>query len=581
MNLFLYVFSIVSYLVAFLRIEKSEKELSFVQWLTLGILSGMLVNGILSGIYGLVGVPIQCGTICIPIILISLFYLVKNKNRVQRYVFPKNDLIFCVLLILVMILFWGGYFLFQLPIRFTSVDASVHCRWAKQIAFQHTLSSNLFFGYVNDGLLMEALLPLTGKAGFYHSFTLARIFDFGLAGLSFYSIISKLGENTYQKSLNIILSFVYLLGYPLYVIVFGFVYFGDAITVLSGLVIVLSFYKDENINHKLFILLSNAFLFGIFTTYTMFVPNVFLSAFLFIIYVLFQKSKKLITKENILELCKVFVFPCVLGMAYAYVNLKEVSSGGGISNEGGKYFDLYSNFIILVPFTISCLYRKLKSKEFSFSFFLFIVTTFYTLLLFAGCWSGKVSIYYFSKLYNIIWLLMFIFLVQELHVLSLTNKALINGGLVVLMILGGFILIDADMEFSEKGMLRAGASGYMNIYSFNKEFVFGQSTLQNREIRAFNEINDLTDGTNNVLYIGSEVNANWFKTFTNQQEIEISENIDSIKTRLDENDYDYLLIDSSQWKDNQEYFEMKYESIYLDESQSEFENDIIIAKFKL
>ena len=120
----------------------------------------------------------------------------------------------------------------------------------------------------------------------------------------------------------------------------------------------------------------------------------------------------------------------------------------------------------------------------------------------------------------------------------------------------------------------------MNIYSFNKEFAFGQSILQNREISAFNEINELTDGTNTVLYIGTEVNANWFKTFTNQQEIETSENIDLIKNRLSENDYEYLLIDSSQWKDNEEFFELNYESVYLDESQSEFENDIIIAKFK-
>lgn len=580
MNLFLYLISTMLFLIGFLRIEKSKKELSLIQWMTVGILSGMLINVVLAGIYGLVGIPIQCITVCVPVLLLGFFLIKRSKNHIQHYIFPKSDIVFLILMIIVMILFWGGYFLFKLPIRFTSVDASVHCRWAKQIAFQHTLSSNLFFGYVNDGLLMEALLPITGNTGFYHSFTLARIFDLGLAGLSFYSVISVLGKNTYQKGLSIILSFVYLFGYPLYVIIFGFVYFGDAITLLSGLIIVLSFYKDEMMEHKFIVLLCNFFLFGIFTTYTMFVPNIFLAAFLFIVYALFQKSKKLFTKGNILELCKVFVFPCVLGMAYAYVNLKEVSSGGGISNEGGKYFDLYSNFIILVPFTVSAIHKKLKNKEYSFVFVLFIVTVIYTLLLFAGSWVGRVSTYYLSKLYNIIWLLMFIFLIEELHVLSLTNKVMINGGLLVLMILGSFILIDADAEFSERGMVRTGASGFMNIYSFNKEFAFGQSILQNREISAFNEINELTDGTNTVLYIGTEVNANWFKTFTNQQEIETSENIDLIKNRLSENDYEYLLIDSSQWKDNEEFFELNYESVYLDESQSEFENDIIIAKFK-
>lgn len=576
MNLVLYIISAVIYLVGFLRIKKSKNELSFIQWFTLGILSGMLLNAVLAGIYGLVGIPIQCITICIPVIILSVILLFKSKNVKQQYILPKSDIIFLTILVVIVALFWGGYFLFKLPVRYTSVDASVHCRYAKQIAFQHTISANLFFGYVNDGLLMEALLPITGAVGFYHSFTLARIFDLGLAGLSFYSIISVLGKNKYQKGLSIFLTFVYLFGYPLYAIVFGFVYFGDAITLLSGLIIVFAFYKNKEINHNLILVLCNLFLFGIFTTYTLFVPNIFLSAFLYVVIILISKTKKLVTKDNVVEILKIFVFPCVLGMAYAYVNLKEASSGGGISNEGGKYFDLYSNFIFLVPFVVSGLYRKFKNRDYSFLFILFIVTTLYTLLLFAGCWMGRVSTYYLSKLYNIIWLLMFIFLVEELHELSLNNRVLINGGIVVFLILGGFILVDADTEFSEKGMIRTGSSGLMNIYSFNKEYVFGQSLLQDREIAAFDEINTMTKDTESVLYIGNEVNANWFKTFTDQENIETSENIETIKTRIEENQYEYLFINSSQWEDNQDYFDSIAEVTYLDECEDE--TDIVIVK---
>ena len=579
MNLILYILYSFLLMTGILLVKKSDKEQSLIKWIVISILMVMLWNAFLAGIYGLFNVPICIISVSIPSLIVAIFLIFKGKSSKQKYVFFKADKLFLIILVFVVLLFWGGYFLFKLPIRFTSVDASVHCRWAKQIAFDHTLSSNLFFGYVNDGLLMEAFLPTTGEVGFYHSFTLARIFDFVLAVLSFYALVSSFGKNKYQKGLSIFLSFVYLFGYPLYAIIFGFVYFGDSVTIITVLLILLSFYNDSEINHLTIITLLNMCLYGIFTSYTLFVPNVFLSVFIYIVCIIWKRNNQSFFKCCFTELIKIFTLPCVLGMIYAYVNLKEISSsGGGISNEGGKYFDLYSNFVFLIPFVISGVISNWKKKKIDCISILFVITTIYTLILFAGVWNGKVSTYYLSKLYNIIWLLSFIFLIKGLHEISLMNKTIINAAICVFLTLCCSIMVEADTKFSEYGLVRRDSASALDIYFFNKSYFFGQWVLQDGDIKAFEKTKELAVQNDEALYIGEEVKANWYMTFTNQKDIELNDNINEITDRLKNGKYSYLVIDSIRWDSYQEDFLKIGKIVNAEQLENEVNCEIVILK---
>ena len=322
-KLLLYFISLVIFSVGFFRMQKSEQKLPGIPFLGITILSYMLVNTVLAGIYGLIGAPICVYTISLPVMILGGILLAYSKNHVQEYVLSRNDKIVLCFLIVLTLCFWVGYFRCKLPIRYVSVDASVHCRWAKQIALQHTLNSNLFFGYVNDGLFMEALLTVTGINGFYHSFAFMRIVDFFLAGLLFYSLIRELCVTRYQKIAGIVVTAFYIFGYPLYALMFGFVYFGDAVTIICFILLVLKMYETAELKHQWILIMLNLGLFGIFTTYTMFVPSVFLGVFIDVLAVQKKLVNKIISKESIVELFKVFIFPCMLGMAHAYVNLKE------------------------------------------------------------------------------------------------------------------------------------------------------------------------------------------------------------------------------------------------------------------
>lgn len=567
-DLILFLTSELLFIISFLQIKKSETTLPFVQWLGIALVSVMAVNAVIGGIFGLVGVPISCITIGITLLCISCFLFYQTKrNGSQSYSFSKFDIVFIIVEILVVLAFWIGYFHLKLPIRYVSVDASVHCRWARQLATTHKIDSNLYFGYLNDGLMMEALFPLTGEDGFYHTFALMRLFDFFLVGLLFYGIVCNIPQNRYQKAMTIFLTAIYVCGYPLYAILFGFVYFGDAVTVIAYLIILLMYYREKSIDYKQLLVLINLGLFSLFTTYTLFVPSIFVGVFIYILQLSKKKNGKLICVDNILEQCKVFVFPCVLGMLYAYVNLKEASSGGGISNEGGKYFDLFGNFVILMPFVLSSLYKKLKGKEPSIVFDLFITVSVFTLLLFLGTYLGKVSTYYLSKMYNIIWLLCFVMLVEETVFISKTNKVFLNGCGIVFLVLALFVAVDADSEFLERGYSRVASENYLDIYSFNKEFLFGTPIVEDGMISFYETAEALVvnDKEDVMLYIGKEIPANWYKTFTMQSEIETSDDVEIVIKRIQDGEYKYLCIQNYRLDDNKEMYDNFGNVIYSDE----------------
>ena len=543
-KLLLYFISLIIFSTGFFRIQKSEQKFPGILFLGITILSYMLVNTVLAGIYGLIRVPICVYTISLPVMILGGILLAYSKNHTQEYVFSKNDKIVLCFLIVLTLCFWIGYFRCKLPIRYVSVDASVHCRWAKQIALQHTLNSNLFFGYVNDGLFMEAMLTITGINGFYHSFAFMRIVDFFLVGLLFYSLIRDLCVTRYQKIAGIVVTAFYIFGYPLYALMFGFVYFGDAVTIICFILLLLKMYETAELKHLWILILLNLGLFGIFTTYTMFVPSVFLGVFIDVLVIQKKLGNKIISKESVVELFKVFIFPCVLGMAHAYVNLKEVSSGGGIGNDGGKYFDLYSNFVLLAPFVLSSLIKRCKRHQFDGMFWMFVTTIAFTGLFLAGSWFGIVSTYYLSKMYNIIWLLCFVMMMEEIVELSRYNKEFLNAFAAVVIVLSVFVIVDADQKFNEKQYIQTGANGFLNIYWFNGNFFLSQPFIDNDEIALYQECNDVTEQMDDgeMLYVGDEIHANWFKAFTNQTEIEINEDISVIQDRIIDGSYKYICV---------------------------------------
>lgn len=544
MKTLLYLFSIVEFTVAVFFFRKTKNKLSGVSNLFLSIILVQSTIALIGGVEGLFSIPISCYTVC-PILMIFGIILLKiEKNRKQEFYFTKEDVVYLILMIAVFLCIWVLYFGIRLNLRFVSVDASVHARFAKEIALKHTISSNLFFSYLNDGLFMEAMLPFTGEFGFYHSFVFMRLIDYFVSGLAIYSAFNIIVRDKYTNWLSMVFSCFYLIGYPLYVILFGFVYFGSAVTVVTALIIVFDLHYRKHLLDKSYFEIMNLLLFAVFTSYTLFVPPVFLSVLLYYILQM-RKQRPVISKKMVMDLVKIFAIPCILGMAYAWVNLKELSPGGAVSRDGGRYFDLYSNFVFLMPAVLAYVYQSFKNKNLTFNCILLITSSIFTAILIFGSFENFVSIYYLSKMYNILWLCCFYALFFIICLYSKQIKALINSSLCVAVFLFFMSMCQVDRKLNEnKQYVNVDAASFMNLYAFNGNFFKNQPRFSELSMEMFKEVCDLTKDmdSQSMIYVGDEITGNWYITFTEQHLIYVGNSVSELAQLSQDNNVKYLCI---------------------------------------
>ena len=530
--------------MAIFKVEKTDNRINVVVNLFLTMVLSQCVIAFVGGILGLFGLPVCCYSICPVVCLISVGIIKYSKNRKQKIRFSKEDCIYLLLAIIIAAGFWITYYGFRLNLRFVSVDASVHARFAKQIAFEHSISSNLFYAYLSDGLFMEAMTGFIGPERFYHSFVLMRVVDLFVASLGIYSVFSTCVENSYHGKLSIIFSFLYLLGYPLYTILFGFVYFGASITVVTAILVVLILYHKQCIPDREFYVIVNCLLFGVFTSYTLLVPPVFLSVFIFYI---FEKKNEfgIFSKQMFVNLVKTFAVPCILGMAYAWVNLKEITPGGAVGRDGGRYFDLYSNFVFMMPFVLTYFYQKLKKKEFDFPLVFFSISLCFTIVLVAASFKDIVSIYYMSKMYNVVWLCSFYAMFYIICLYSKDCRVLINAGIVTALFLLGMTVLRIDEKLNEKKQyVNVDSGSFMNLYVFNGNFYKYQPRFSNVSIEMFRAVDQYTGVGDDsaVMYVGDEITGNWYITFTDQYSIYVGNSIDELSSYTQEKGSSYLCL---------------------------------------
>lgn len=545
MKLVLYLVTIFLLGAAIFNVEKTENRINYIVNVFLTMVLSQCVITFVGGLLGLFGMPVCCYSICPIVCLIALAMIYHSRNNKQKITYSKEVWLYLGLTITAVLIFWITYYGFRLNLRFVSVDASVHARFAKQIAFEHTISSNLFYSYLSDGLFMEAMTFFTGTEGFYHSFVFMRIVDLFVACLGIYSVFSTCVKNSYQGKLSIIFSFLYMLGYPLYTILFGFVYFGASITVVTAIVVVLIIYHKQCIFESVFYVSLNLLLFGVFTSYTLFVPPVFLSIFIY--YIIYnRRDYGVISKQMFLKLITIFAVPCILGMAYAWVNLKEITPGGAVGRDGGRYFDLYSNFVLMMPFILAYFYHQFKQKHFDFVLIFFGISLCFTILLIVASFADIVSIYYMSKMYNIIWLCSFYAVFYMVCTYSKEWKILINTGLMTILFLLGMTVLRIDKKLNEtKQYVNVDSASFMNLYAFNGNFYKAQPRISQEAIEMFYKVEGYIEDSYDdsiVTYVGDEITGNWYITFTDQYSIYVGNSIDELKKFVEEKKSSYLCV---------------------------------------
>lgn len=572
MSIFI-ILSMIYLSVGFMILKKSNKKLNIVTWLVIAV--GLLIcyNVFISWVYTILHIPINILTITLINIVVGtgLIYNAHNSGK-QKYYINLFDVIGLVLLSIFAVLIC--YKNFQgFNIAYETTDPSIHYYTSKCFAIGNSLLSTdatkiPYYGnfdtvmpifYVNCGLLMKSVSSFVNSFDYYKIFVLSDSIVLWLTGAMFYaSLINKCKK----LPLKIILagaSMLYLYGYPLNGMEFGFSYLCLTIVVINLLIIIVDLFEqftfDEGLIGKIFIYIALFLLiFNVYFGYYLFVPYTYSSVFLYICYIMY-KRKLLFTKYTVLTLSVLLLVPFTMGCIY-FLLPGIMASGeteiGAIVSEGYIYRDLYSNVIFFLPFVIYMIWNSLKSK--TFEAYLSIAFLVVILILFLLGYKGKASSYYYFKNYNVLWLICFYSFIYTAIKFNKTEAInLIYGISVIYILTFASWYNNFDEKITENNLLfnpHPTMANYFDIYVSNRNNLNHSFRISNEKMSLIEKADQLADIDNLKTFpvIGGTLDRLWFLALTdlvpNVNENELGafyEDPITVENYL-ENNYKYLLI---------------------------------------
>ena len=421
----IYVITILAVYILFMLIQKTEKKQSIVKWMAISAILILCYNVFVCVMCTFINIvcTLKNLSICNAIIIVLFMWILLKSKKVQKYYIKISDIIFGVFLLILVIFIAYENYGFPFDVKYKTTDGSSHFFFAqkfyetqgllyKKVTGDMLGVSNLDFrlpgAYVNEGLLFRIFDGVVSKVDLFVIFDLAVLYMSGI--LFYYLLKSYAKENKKLHILAAIFSIMYMLGYQLNSMLYGYVYLSLALDIIIAFLLVIETYKKEESSDKIALAILSLLSFGIFFSYAYFIPIIYISVIIITIIKSVRKKEKIISERNIIKVLMVIINPLILGLTYFII----LPHAKGIANEissiivnGTIYQNYITNFLPFIPIFIIAIVLAIKNKgkenECGFSTILFVLSIIFALILFIGNKLEKVSQYYFFKAYYIIW----------------------------------------------------------------------------------------------------------------------------------------------------------------------------------
>lgn len=561
-----FIVSFAVLLALLMAAKKKEKKQNIMIGFVCNSFLLICVQAFMCGVLNLVGISVNLISMSIVHVLLCIgcAYWIK-KSGFQKYHCSLIDLA-GVALILTAILKMATYRYgtsFD-TIDFLTVDAGVHAGFAKEIVNTGGFSFGKYFAAIITSFVMSIIKEFTGDASqIYRGYIITETVLSIYSCLLLWTILrERIDHGRIKEVIPTAVAFLYWIGYPAYSTLYGFSYFTAGICLLTFLLFFLYQYQKQETT-KWFILIGmNLCLYGVFVSYTLFVPVAFFGTFFAIMIGMWQTDRrKMICRNNILSMLKVFLMPTVLGMIYSYHDLQEVPE---IVRDGGCYTDLYSNFILLIPFVALGIYFLVKRKESKYIVPILIAQILFMAFLLIKTLSGDVSAYYFMKNNSFLAMLCWILVGEALIHMTTKNRAavlfiLYFYGLIFMKLWG-----DKWIQKHNSRLITVSADGVFNIVGVNKMWseMTKQTEISPEKMQLCQYAAQNMKG-NEIVAIGTEIDNIWFRFFTDSSKLFTYGSQEDLKSMLD-NDSKYACA----------FFSDAYESCesFLSEKEIVFQN---------
>ena len=571
-----YILSIVILMIVFLLIKKSSKKQNFLLWLNLSFILIFCYNIII--VYILSAVYVHSTLVVLSMVnatlSIILYLLIIRKYGIQQYFIKKSDIIINIICLVIILII--GVIRFGIPpfeIVYETVDPGTHF-WTSMDFFRESIllnhadtsvdfSARVFGSYVNCGILLKVAYPFVGYVNLYQIYISYDIFMLMISAMMFYYSVSYIFRQ--KKSVFIsIVTIMYLLGYPLNSMIFGFFYSGHVVTLFCSLILIIKMLEYKEMEKKytyIFILMLNI---SICFTYYLYTPLLIVSELIYFIFLYKQSIKK-----NLYILLLLLGLPLLLTIIYFFIpyfggNQHDIFYQ--LTLDGYCYNNWISNFIYFIPLIIYYMSYMFKNKKINFEICLFfVVITFIIFLIILSIFNLAVY-YYVSKIFYLLWLLSFI-LVLDLVECRIINKIFWNYYMIIFLVLFGFQVLNLENKLIQNNKITINKSepfNIFNIYNYNVDkMMYTIPTFDREEIAIIKELykigaNDVINNTINS-YIYQRM---WLNAFFQSEKLDYPEN--ELYTYMEKNMYFYNPIDDGDFSNiniNYKYYVLFYRDV--------------------
>lgn len=574
MPLFISMIFIIGFGVLFTSvfcIQKTENKENGLSWIILSIVICMAFNAFWVGVTNLLHIPVHILVTGISdMIFGSMIWIwIYKTKKIQKYQWKKEDFVFLVVYSIIV----GRFCFIQFPglnPNFQAIDAPRHLQYAEKIIFDKNITSGMFYADLYGSIVIELLSPIFDVDNYYKAFVISEIVNLFLSGLTLYAVYTDKIKNRANYIIAYILTVLYVFGYPVSNLQYGFVYWGMSITILTCIIFMFTYLNKGGVNY-IYIYIVLLFLnFAIFECYSMFVPPVFLSEGL---YYLYLKKKRVFSRQNICNFVIMFIPAILIGMIYSaglLYNLNttvENGNGGtatyGIALEGNIYKDLYRDFMLFIFFVIIAIIDRIKNRKITFEIFSFGCSLAYMMLMLTAGLSGKVSSYYYCKNNYMMWLLIFVLAYQGLKFAwDKYKETVISYGIILAVLFSLFFgSFEIKIQSRNNNYDFGNVNDILKIYSSNKEMV-DNSKYNSSYIEIYKEIynNYVKKGYKVAISSDFWLHETWFNVVTNQKFAICESNFDVYVEQCESKaDYVFVLYDSF-YQNNIEHYN-NYEKV--------------------
>ena len=430
-----YLISSIILIVLFMMIKKTEKNLDFLGFLGISIVLFMGYNALICFVCGFINVPVNLITLSVINALFSILmaYLMYKQKEKQKFNFDKVNAFFIAIILAVTLGVSIANFGLPFNIKYETGDPATHYHTSvlfeeqDRVINRHIdevyeiLHGRKFASYVNSGIIMKCLSNVIDKIDYYNVFIAFGIFVLFMTGAIMYNALEKYTKTIGGKIIALIVSLIYVLGYPLNSLLFGFEYMSLGILVVGTIISAIYYFDNEELKYPYILIIFALLNFELFCSYYMFVPFVYSAMWIYFCVHSKNNNGKILSKKNVVLLIVTLLIPFILG--YIYHLAPGIYNIFGINLEEAIYINFYSNMLLLLPLAVKYIFRKKEENEFARMDILLLVFNFaFIQLLIVGVLFDKVSTYFVMKNYYILWMMLIYTNFKELMHIYDKNK---------------------------------------------------------------------------------------------------------------------------------------------------------------